>query len=300
DDLPDRMVLTEDDALQLALEVLQTLFLADSDRARRNLRHARDDRLDLRLADDLWRTAALGRLDSRCRLPSTEHPHARACFVEDADRFVRQMAVVDVLRRQLRGELDRLVAEDDVVMLLVVVLEAVQDLDRLGDARLADLDLLKPPGERAVALERGLVLRVRRRTDAAQFSGGDRRLEDVRGVHRAAAHRARTDDRVNLVDEEDGLFFLQQGGDHGLQPLLELAAILRSRQHRPHVERIHLGIFQNGGHFVLEDLQREAFGDGRFADARLADEERIVLAAAAEDLDRPLQLERAPDERIDL
>src|SRR5204862_6459381 len=34
--------------------------------------------------------------------------------------------------------------------------------------------------------------------------------------------------------------------------------------------------------------------------SRLADEERIVLAAAAEDLDRALQLERAADERIDL
>ena len=35
------------------------------------------------------------------------------------------------------------------------------------------------------------------------------------------------------------------------------------------------------------------------ADARLADEHRVVLAAAAEDLDRPLDLGVAADERVD-
>ena len=48
------------------------------------------------------------------------------------------------------------------------------------------------------------------------------------------------------------------------------------------------------------NLQRETFGDRRFADARLADEQRIVLAPPAKDLDGPLQLRNASDERIDL
>src|ERR1051326_6241277 len=78
---------------------------------------------------------------------------AGACFVEDVDRFVGEMAIVDVLRRQLRGELQRFVGEDDVVMLLVVRFESLEDLDRFADSRLADLDFLKTPRQRAIALE---------------------------------------------------------------------------------------------------------------------------------------------------
>ena len=56
---------------------------------------------------------------------------------------------------------------------------------------------------------------------------------------------------------------------------------------------------QHFRHFVLDDLARQAFGDGGLADARIADEQRIVLRAAAEDLDRALDLGVAPDQRID-
>ena len=42
------------------------------------------------------------------------------------------------------------------------------------------------------------------------------------------------------------------------------------------------------------------FGERRLADARLADEQRVVLAAPAQHLNHPLELERAADQRIDL
>ena len=50
----------------------------------------------------------------------------------------------------------------------------------------------------------------------------------------------------------------------------------------------------------LQQAQREALGHRRLAHAGLAHEHRIVLAAAAEDLDRPLQFLGAPDQRIEL
>ena len=46
-------------------------------------------------------------------------------------------------------------------------------------------------------------------------------------------------------------------------------------------------------------LQRDALDDGRLADARVADEERVVLAAAREDLDGAVDLVLAADQRID-
>ena len=90
------------------------------------------------------------------------------------------------------------------MVLLVLALQAAQDLDRLLDARLRHLDLLEAPRERAVALEVLLVVLERGGADAAQLAAGERGLEQVRGVHRAAVRGAGADDGVDLVDEEDG------------------------------------------------------------------------------------------------
>ena len=53
-------------------------------------------------------------------------------------------------------------------------------------------------------------------------------------------------------------------------------------------------------HLALDDLAGKALRDGGLADAGIADEERVVLLAAAQDLDRALDLRLAADQRIDL
>ena len=53
-------------------------------------------------------------------------------------------------------------------------------------------------------------------------------------------------------------------------------------------------------HLLGDDLARQALGDGGLADAGVADQQRIVLGAAAEDLDAALDLVHAADQRIDL
>ena len=52
-------------------------------------------------------------------------------------------------------------------------------------------------------------------------------------------------------------------------------------------------------HVAVGDALRQAFDDGGLADARLADQHRIVLGAAAQDLDHALQFVVAPDQRIE-
>jgi hypothetical protein len=46
--------------------------------------------------------------------------------------------------------------------------------------------------------------------------------------------------------------------------------------------------------------QRQPFGDRGLADPGLADQQRVVLAPAAERLDDPFEFLLAPDQRIDL
>ena len=53
------------------------------------------------------------------------------------------------------------------------------------------------------------------------------------------------------------------------------------------------------GHLALDDQAGQTFDERGLADAGLADVERVVLAAAAQDLDRPLDLELAADQRVD-
>ena len=70
--------------------------------------------------------------------------------------------------------------------------------------RLIDEDRLEAALQRGVLLDVLAVLVERRRADAVQLAARQHRLEHVRGVHRALG-RARADDRVQLVDEQDDL-----------------------------------------------------------------------------------------------
>ena len=53
-------------------------------------------------------------------------------------------------------------------------------------------------------------------------------------------------------------------------------------------------------HFAVDDLARQALGDRGLADAGVADQQRIVLLPAAEDLDGAADFGVAADQRIDL
>ena len=109
------------------------------------------------------------------------------------------------------------------------------------------------------------------------------------------------DDRVQLVDEEDDLaLVLGHLVDHRLQPLLELAAVLRAGDQAGQVERDKPAIGQRLRHLVVDDPLRDALDDRGLADAGIADQRRIVLRPTREDLDRLLDLARPPDHRIQL
>ena len=82
----------------------------------------------------------------------------------------------------------------------------------------------------AVFIQRG-------RADAMQLAAGERRLDQVGGVHRAI-RLAGADQGMHLVDEQDDLAGgLGNLGQHALQPLLELAAVFGAGDHRAEVER---------------------------------------------------------------
>ena len=146
------------------------------------------------------------------------------------------MAVRDVADGEVDGGLDGLVGDRDLVVLLVALADAHQDVDGLLERRLLDHDRLEAALEGRVALDVLAVLVERGGADALQLAAGQRRLEDVGGVDRAFGG-AGADERVQLVDEEDRVVGVAQLLDDLLEALLELAAVLGAGDERADVER---------------------------------------------------------------
>src|SRR5580704_5915105 len=105
---------------------------------------------------------------------------------------------------------------------------------------------------------------------------------------------------MDLVDEHDCLGMGFDLLDDLLEAFLEIAAVARAGEKRPHVEREDGGVAEHFGNLAAYDLAREALGYRGFAHARVADEKRVVLLPPAEDLNGALHLELAADQRIDL
>ncbi len=183
---------------------------------------------------------------------------------------------------------------------LVAALEPAQDRDRVLDRRLAHQDLLEPPLEGGVLLDPLAVLVKRGGADHPQLAAGQHRLEHVARVHRALG-RARADHGVQLVDERDDLAVAGLDlVEDGLEPLLELAPVLRARHHAAEVEGDQPLAAQRLGHVARDDALGQALDDGGLADAGLADENRVVLGAPGQHLDHPPDLGVAADHRVEL
>ena len=125
------------------------------------------------------------------------------------------------------------------------------------------------------------------------------RLEHVRRVD-GAFGGPRSDQRVQLVQEEDHVLGLANFLHHRLEPLLELTAVLGAGHQGAKVELEEPLLGQDVRHLVPDDPLGQTLDDGGLAHAGLADQDRIVLGAPGQDLDHPLDLGLAPDHGVEL
>ena len=253
-----------------------------------------------RLALDLELEDAPLDLVDRGRHRVDFHLELRRGFVDEVDRLVGEEAVRDVAVGKRRGRDERRIRDLHAVVQLVALLEAAQDRDGVLDGRLADENGLEAALERGVLLDVLAVLADGRRADRAQVAAREGGLEHVAGVHRALG-RPRADERVQLVDEEDDLAVrLLDLLEDRLEALLEFAAVLRAGEHRAEVERDDTLVLQRLGNVARDDAAREALDDRRLADPGIADEDRVVLRAAREDLHDAADLLVASDDGVEL
>src|SRR5205823_9731645 len=129
--------------------------------------------------------------------------------------------------------------------------------------------------QRAVALEVLAVLLEGGRADRLQLTAGQRRLQNRSGVDRALGG-TRADEVVQLVDEQDDVAALGDLLHHLLQALLEFSAVLRAGDEGGQIEGVDLLALQKLGNVGVCDPLRQPLDDGRFADAGLAYQNRVV------------------------
>ncbi len=227
-------------------------------------------------------------------------PQARCGLVDQVDRLVGKEPPGDVPVREDGRCHQRRVLDPNAVVDLVSLLQPPEDGDGVRGAGLADEDRLEPALQGRVLLHVLAIFVERGGPDGPELAASQHRLQHVAGVDRAF-RSAGTDHRVELVDERDDLAgALGDLAKNGLEPLLELSAVLGPGDQRADVEGHHPLVLEPLGNVPGHDALGQPLDDGGLAHARLADQDGVVLRSSRQDLDDPADLVVTPDDRIEL
>ena len=91
------------------------------------------------------------------------------------------------------------------------------------------------------------------RTHASKLTGNQQWFEDIRSIHGTARCGAGTDDRMNFIDEEDGIFIFLQFIDHRFEPLFKITAVFCTGQQRAHIKGVDCAILQQLRNFIVHN-----------------------------------------------
>ena len=207
----------------------------------------------------------------------------RAGFVDQVDGLIWQKTVGDIAFAHLSGTAAHLIGNSNAVEGLVVRADALQNLGGLGNRRLTDIDRLETALERGVLLDILAVLLERGRADHLNVSAGKGRLENVCGIHRAFGI-AGADNVVHLIDDKDDVADTLYFVDQALHAALKLAAELRARHESGQIEQMDLLVAHLERNAALVDADCQTLGNGRLADTGFANQARVVLLAAVQNL----------------
>ena len=180
---------------------------------------------------------------------------------------------------------------------LVLGTQSLENQDRVLDGRSLDFDGLEAALESGVFLDVLAIFVESGRPDALKFTATECGLDDVGGIHGSFGGTG-TDDGVHLVDEQDDVLVLTNLVHHRLDAFLKLTAVFRPGHHEREIECNDALAGEKLRHIARDNLLGEALGDGGLADTGLANKHRIILAAAAENLDDALNLLGPADHRI--
>jgi len=186
------------------------------------------------------------------------------------------------------------------VVRLVPVAQAAQDGDRVVHAGLGHQDRLEAPGEGRVL---SMFLRYSSSVVAPITCSSPRAsagLIMLPASMPTLCASTRADKSVQLIDEDDQLVTaLPDLVNDPAHALLEVAAVAGPSDHSGELELYDTLALQHARDLAIGDTLRDAFGDRRLADPRLADQHRVILAPPGQHLDGLFDLAVATDHWVD-
>ena len=185
------------------------------------------------------------------------------------------------------------------VEIFISFAQAAENFERLRFIRLMHVNPLETASQRRVLFDVFAIFFVRRRADDPQRAARQRGLENIGRVQRAFRAAARADEGVQLVDKEDDVAALLRRRDNALDSFLKLASEFGSGDQKCQVQRINLRAEQRGRHVAAGDAHGQPFRQCGFADARFAQQQRIVLHLFAENLNHGVKLRFPADQRFE-
>ena len=186
------------------------------------------------------------------------------------------------------------------MVLLVPFTQTAQYRYGVFHGRLINDYRLEPTLKRRIFLDMLPKLIQRCCANAVQFATRQHRLEQIARIH-GAFSLARAHNRMQFVDEQNnealaiGYFF-----QNGLKTFFKFTPIFGTGNQGAHIQRHDLFVFQAFGNIASHDPHRQSFSDGCFANTGFADQDRIVLGAARQNLNHSADLFVAADDRVEL
>ena len=226
-------------------------------------------------------------------------PHPGGRLVDQVDGLVGEIPVRNIPGGELHSGINGLIGDGHLVVGLIPVFQALQNLDGLFLCGLPHHDGLEPALQGGVLFNVLAVLVDGGGADDLEITPGQGGLQDVGSIRRAFGGTG-ADDGVQLVNEQDDIAVLLHLVNSALDALLKVAAVLGAGHHAGQVQGHQALVFQQFRHFTRLDFQGQALGHSGFAHTGLADEHGVVFRAAAQDLDDPLDLVLAANDRVDL
>ena len=117
--------------------------------------------------------------------------------------------------------------------------------------------------------------------------------------HPGSLGRARADEGVDLVDEDDPIPTAAQLGQNPLEALLELAAILGAGDDRREIQGDEAFVSERRRHPSLDHALGQSLHDRGLPNPGFAHQDGIVLEAPGEDFDDLQKLPSAADQRVE-
>ena len=222
---------------------------------------------------------------------------SRPRLVDQIDRLVGQKSIRDIAIGQFHGFHHRVIRNFHAVVLFIAITQALNDLDRFFHGRRIHVYGLEPTFEGAVFLDMFAVFIHGGGPDAVNLASGQRRLEHIGGIDRPFG-RARANQGMQFVDEQDHVAGLHDLLHDHLQAFFKLPPILGPGDQGPQVQGDHAPVQEIVGHVHRDDALGQPFDDRSFSNAGFADESRVVLGTATQDLQHPFDFIAAADDGI--